>query len=236
MNRFRSQTARSRWGPIVLLVAANLLVGFLLAPHYGQSTDEAANLLFAQGSLASYQHPEDPYLDPVREDKGPFYLMVWLELGQAFDRAVAGWEFVDGRHFVNFLAFQLALVSVYALAIRFVKPTVALAATLLFETQPVLFGHAFINQKDSPFMAFFAATMALGVSAFTCQADARKGNRPSFERAAPTEQARQLYEQFVAELRQTGLAVHTGVFGEFMQVRSTNDGPVVILLDSKRAF
>jgi len=81
-----------------------------------------------------------------------------------------------------------------------------------------------------------AGGQALVVSAFTCQADARKGNRPSFERAAPTEQARQLYEQFVAELRQTGLAVHTGVFGEFMQVRSTNDGPVVILLDSKRTF
>jgi 4-amino-4-deoxy-L-arabinose transferase-like glycosyltransferase len=168
LKRPWSSSAHTRWatwGPIVLLVLANLAVGFLLAPHYGQSTDEAANILFARGSLLSYQHPADPYLDSTREDKGPFYLMLWVTAGDALGKTVAGWEFVDGRHFVNFLAFQLAVVSVYALAVRLVKPPVALAATLLFETQPLFFGHAFINQKDAPFMAFFAASVALGICA-----------------------------------------------------------------------
>ena len=161
-----SRAAKSRWAPwapILALVVANLVVGGVLAPHYGQSTDEEANILFARASLLSYQHPDDPYLDPSREDKGPFYLMLWLQAGEFLGRVVPGWVFADGRHFVNFLAFQLALVSIYGLSLRFVRPLIALAGVLLFETQPVFFGHAFINQKDAPFMAFFAAALALGV-------------------------------------------------------------------------
>jgi hypothetical protein len=146
------------------LLLANLAVGLWLTPHYGQSTDEEANILFARASLESYSHPESPYRDPAREDKGPFYLMVWLKAGEALGRAVPGWVFADGRHFVNFLAFQLALISIYALAIRFTRPAVALTGVLLFETQPVFFGHAFINQKDIPFMGFFAASVVLGIA------------------------------------------------------------------------
>jgi hypothetical protein len=89
--------------------------------------------------------------------------MVWLKAGEALGNAIPGWVFADGRHFVNFLAFQMAIVSVFALAVRFVRPWVALAGVLLFETQPVFFGHAFINQKDIPFMGFFAATVVLGI-------------------------------------------------------------------------
>jgi hypothetical protein len=149
--------------PIVALVIVNLVVGGVLAPHYGQSTDEEANILFARATFLSYQHPGDPYVDPAREDKGPFYLMVWLKAGEFLGRVIPGWLFADGRHYVNFLAFQLALVSIYGLSLRFVRPLPALAGVLLFETQPVFFGHAFINQKDAPFMAFFAATLALGI-------------------------------------------------------------------------
>jgi hypothetical protein len=152
------------WGPVILLLLANLIVGLLLVADYGQSTDEEPNLVFARATLASYRHPDTPYRDPAREDKGPFYLMVWLAAGEALGRMVPGWLFADGRHFVNFLTFQMALVSIYALALRFTRPWLALTAVLLFETQPVLFGHAFINQKDIPFMAFFAATLALGIA------------------------------------------------------------------------
>ena len=76
----------------------------------------------------------------------------------------------------------------------------------------------------------------LAISAFTCQADARKGNRPSFDAAAPPEQAEPLYEEFMTKLREAGLTVHAGTFGAYMHVRSINDGPVVILLDSKKTF
>ncbi len=71
----------------------------------------------------------------------------------------------------------------------------------------------------------------LVVSQFTLYGDGRKGRRPSFERAAPPQQARQLYEQFVAKLRLSGLRVATGQFGAMMQVSIENDGPVTLLLE-----
>ena len=72
----------------------------------------------------------------------------------------------------------------------------------------------------------------LVVSQFTLYADTRRGRRPDFTRAAPPEQAERLYEHSVALLRATGLRVETGRFQAYMQVKSQNDGPVTIMLDS----
>jgi D-tyrosyl-tRNA(Tyr) deacylase len=77
---------------------------------------------------------------------------------------------------------------------------------------------------------------ALVVSQFTLLGDARKGNRPSFVDAAPPEAASALYEVFCAELRARGLPVATGVFRAHMDVELVNDGPVTLLLDSRRLF
>lgn len=74
----------------------------------------------------------------------------------------------------------------------------------------------------------------LVVSQFTLHASTRKGNRPSYIRAARPEQAIPLYEQFCSELeRKTGKAIPTGEFGADMKVALINDGPVTILIDSK---
>lgn len=76
----------------------------------------------------------------------------------------------------------------------------------------------------------------LVVSQFTLLGDARKGNRPSFVDAAPPEVGSALYERFCAVLRERGLPVATGTFRATMAVELVNDGPVTILLDSRRLF
>ncbi len=77
---------------------------------------------------------------------------------------------------------------------------------------------------------------ALVVSQFTLYGDARGQRRPSYLRAAPPEQARPLYEDFVGKLRAQGGSVETGIFQAMMAVELVNDGPVTILLDSEKIF
>ena len=73
----------------------------------------------------------------------------------------------------------------------------------------------------------------LSVSQFTLYADTKKGNRPSFSKAAPGDVAIEMFEQFNGLLRETGVPVETGQFGADMKVELLNDGPVTILWDSK---
>jgi len=74
----------------------------------------------------------------------------------------------------------------------------------------------------------------LVVSQFTLYGDCRKGRRPSFTDAAPPEVAQALYEHFIERIRQQGLSVESGTFQALMEVHLINEGPVTILLDSRK--
>ena len=76
----------------------------------------------------------------------------------------------------------------------------------------------------------------LVVSQFTLWGDCRKGRRPSFVAAAEPSKGEELYEVFVERAKGMGVTVATGRFQEMMQVSLVNDGPVTLLLDSKKAF
>jgi D-tyrosyl-tRNA(Tyr) deacylase len=76
----------------------------------------------------------------------------------------------------------------------------------------------------------------LAISQFTLYGDARKGRRPSFVDAAPGESAKPLFDRVVELLRREGLPVSTGIFGATMRVTLSNEGPVTILLDSRKTF
>ncbi len=77
---------------------------------------------------------------------------------------------------------------------------------------------------------------ALVVSQFTLYGDARGQRRPSFIKAAPRDEANQLYEEYCAALRHLGVHVQTGMFQTMMSLELTNEGPVTILLDSEKLF
>jgi D-tyrosyl-tRNA(Tyr) deacylase len=76
----------------------------------------------------------------------------------------------------------------------------------------------------------------LAVSQFTLYGDVRRGKRPSFDEAATPEHARDLYEYFVKKVREAGFICETGRFQAMMQVELVNEGPVTILLDSKKSI
>ena len=83
--------------------------------------------------------------------------MIWAAAGEQIGKWLTGWTPSDGRHFFNYGAFLMGVLAFFVLMRKVVPPRNAFMAALLFMTQPMLFGYAFINQKDIPFMILFIA-------------------------------------------------------------------------------
>ncbi len=142
-----------------LLIMIFLIVGLLVVTQYGESVDEPARISYADRSLNAYSGIRGK----LQDEKGPFYGMLALQGSKSLVSLFPGWKPIDGWHYMTFVSFVVGIYFFYRLCRRLVDPAPAIAATLLFGTQPLLWGHAFINPKDIPFMAFFLASVCLGL-------------------------------------------------------------------------
>jgi hypothetical protein len=154
--------------PIAILILINLIIGFVTFQNYGESIDEARLSGYADQSLSAYKSWLQPSYQPDfgGDDLryyGPAYVMgitlVIRLLGMPNSGILTG----DIWHLAGFITFQGAVLCIYLLGRRWVGNWAAFGITLLFSTQPLLWGHAFINPKDSPFLAFFLASIVSGL-------------------------------------------------------------------------
>ena len=156
---------------VVVLLAAGVLCAAGLASGYGQSWDDPGDAAYGQTVLRAYLGSHAYLQGGDRRFYGPLYFMFAGGMSQVFARIVPAWSAVDIRHFLNFTVFLVGLAAFYHLARRLIGFGPAVVTTLLFAFQPVFFGHAFINQKDIPFLSGFLLTIALGVRAAESKPD-----------------------------------------------------------------
>ncbi len=153
---------------MVLLVGISLVVGVWTLRDYGVSWDEPGNYMYGQHSLLNYYNlfhglPVTPFDHLHLDQKGPAFFMLSQLLAQLFVSLVPSWSSINGIHLAYFLTFQAAVVAMYFLSRRWIRPWAAFGTTALFATQPVIWGHAFMNAKDTPFMAFFLISVTVGL-------------------------------------------------------------------------
>jgi hypothetical protein len=149
-------------------LATGLLVAFGLwyGGGYGASIDEPRHAKFGEQTLEIYLGQRaitDTAVNTL--EHGPFYSFVSYYAGGWVSALRPGWVPTDGRHFIYYLSFVMATIFIGLLSHRYVRAEVAWLVAGLFFTQPLLLGHAFINPKDIPFMAFFLGALTLGVLA-----------------------------------------------------------------------
>jgi hypothetical protein len=160
---------------LILILLTNLVVGVMIVRDYGESRDERARMTQAERSIAAYTSDS-------RAIGPPFYIMSarigseWLQEAWKSLRPIEAW------HFMHFLSFLMGVFFFFHICSRYMSQGAALGSTLLFNTQPLLWGHAWINPKDIPFMAFFLGSMALGLDmadSFESANPATANGRPS---------------------------------------------------------
>lgn len=149
---------------LAMLIFANLIIAALTLTHYGESWDEYNFFHYAEQSLAAYPGLFQPgfertFSDPTLRHYGAWFLMICVGLARLLPNAYVS----DVAHFLTFLLFQGGILFIYGLARRWLSPWAAFGAALLYATQPVFWGHAFINARDIPFQVGFIASIYFGL-------------------------------------------------------------------------
>ncbi len=155
--------------PILIILALSLLVGFFTFDQYGESWDDKSLQKYAVKSINAYATWSQQGIVTIAKDDlgnyGPFYVML-VERVTQFLSTILPFSFPDLRHLIYFITYIAGVWAFYALAKRWLSEIPAVGATLLFMTQPLLWGHAFINPKDTPFLSFFLLSLYFGLRLF----------------------------------------------------------------------
>ena len=157
--------------PILILVAVNILIGLFIFRDYGLTWDEP--YFYSYGDALGYAYSPANWFSgnfdlnnsygasgDDHKTRGPGYL--FLARNFVYGLKALGSESASAWHLVNFLFFQLGIYFLYRISMRWVTSSAAFATAALFAYQPLLWGHAFINPKDVPFLTFFLASVYLG--------------------------------------------------------------------------
>jgi hypothetical protein len=153
--------------PIASLLVVAITIGILVLPHYGESWDEADIRRYSAYAVEAYRYffyPADlPEFNTNLNLYGPGYFALAGLLANGLHAVVPAWSLIAAWHAVYFVTFLVGVLLLYLLALRFLTPWGAFGSALLFISQPLFWGHAFINPKDLPFLTFFLATVYFGL-------------------------------------------------------------------------
>ena len=144
---------------LALTIAFLLVLGSQLVSDYGRTWDEYNRIQYAQRSLSAYKGTVVSLVD----EKGPSFGMVQILAGNLLKKILGIGIFITAWHLVIFFSYLLGMIFFYLLCKRLIDGWPALATTLLFFSQPLIWGHSFMNPKDLPFMVFFLGSIAMGL-------------------------------------------------------------------------
>jgi hypothetical protein len=157
--------------PILILLVINLIIGLMTFRSYGLAWDEPLFYNYADALPYAYS-PREWFSGNFQlerafgasatdhANRGPAYILLMRPLVSLIE--LPGVDNASAWHLINFLTFQLGVYLLYRFMIRWADQKAALATTALFAFQPLLWGHAFINPKDIPFLVFFLGSVVFG--------------------------------------------------------------------------
>jgi hypothetical protein len=157
---------------LALILTLALIGGALIADDFGASWDEPPNDQAGVQAIKAYQ--SDKFLRDQQDEylHGTFYFMIYAGLSRALATLPLGLNRFDVRHYLNYLTFLLSIAACYSLVVRLHSRRAAILTAILMLGQPLLFGHAFINQKDIPFMVSSRRALQLELFAIEAVSDA----------------------------------------------------------------
>lgn len=152
-----------------IILACVFVAGLLTFDQYGESWDDRSLQKYAELSMQAYSTWRGQGFVEVDPQNlafyGPFFVSL-TAVASKFISTILPIQPPDARHLIYFLTWFAGILAFHAIAKRFLSQIPALGATLLFVTQPLFWGHAFINPKDTPFLSLFLLSLSLGMQAF----------------------------------------------------------------------